>query len=177
MVHLLLTPVYPQSQSPSTLSPVSFGPSILTKLYATMREEAIARAEEVSNLMTPPPESPSSALGRGFGGEGGGSRPTTALPNAARIPVKVAVKPTINGIPLPDLKDSFTEPLYPPVQLLSSVVGRLWKEKEALPTISFDSGHGLFSPFLTSLSPQTPLFKGVLGFSLYIPSLLSLYRL
>lgn len=56
--------------------------------------------------------------------------------------VPLIIKPTINGIPVPDSKDVNlgTTDIYPPVHLLASVVTRLWKEKDSLKPISFDTG-------------------------------------
>jgi hypothetical protein len=79
---------------------------------------------------------------------------------------KATVKPTINGIPVPDHSlpsaaagaATAAESLpYPPVHLLASVVGRLWKEKESLPLISFDCGIPSLSPSPLSHWPLVAL--------------------
>lgn len=58
---MLLTPIYSQSLSSTTAAtsaastanstPVSYGSSILIRLYTTMRAEAQLRAEEASRLV------------------------------------------------------------------------------------------------------------------------------
>lgn len=145
LIHLLLTPIYPASSAPT--QPVAFGPSTLVKLYSSMRDEAILRAEEVANLVTPPPESPSTPA-KGFNADPSGSRPSTAHNNhsstpAPRVPIKTVIKPTINGILIPEIKEPPVE-CYPPVHLLAAVIGRLWKEKDSLNIISFDSGNSSY---------------------------------
>lgn len=64
---MLLTPTYTQSStstSSPTPTPSSFGPSILIRLYTTMRAEAQLRAEEASRLVaTPDPSSSPSPHG------------------------------------------------------------------------------------------------------------------